>query len=593
MVKSLEKYAPWIIRVVGILILVGFLVQGRKSINAPVLVACAVLAVSLLLNARGVESGSAKNSAIAGALSLLLVLQISLSEMYAAPCLATSGVLLKLFLAVGIFANVFLALRTVLTKTLTMVLADGAARKEKATIASRTAGKRNNVVLYKCVIAAESVLFLISTYPGIWLQGDAAGVYGEAVNNVWDAWHTIGYVWFVRLCTLVYNSPYAVNVAQTVFWVILNFYILDILEKTNKGNAFLYTVLLCCSTFPFLYLEMLAKDTVFSMGILATTAVLYKVLETEAVSGKDVLCLATIPVFSLLCRHGGELVVLVSCAATLAYFLVKHQKQQAKKILVALLWLLFVYLLVNVVLTKALSVAKNPSYVKYSTPMAMVGAAVAQDVTFSEEDTAILERVMPLEQWGECYNRYWSDDIARDWGKIGPDAVGRLQEEVDNNGFGAELLRINAKLLIQHPVIYLRAFFDMNSILWEFGTPQEASLMSVAMVKEDEQIRYSAAYTVTRTLAQFLDSYPLTRAVMVRGGVPLFLILFCAVILGIRKKALLISFLPIALVELMLAFTVPAQDPRYILPAIECAVLFVSIVLAKAANGKKRCMAHG
>ena len=55
--------------------------------------------------------------------------------------------------------------------------------------------------------------------------------------------------------------------------------------------------------------------------------------------------------------------------------------------------------------------------------------------------------------------------------------------------------------------------------------------MSVAMVKEDEQIRYSAAYTVTRTLAQFLDSYPLTRAVMVRGGVPLFLILFCAVIL--------------------------------------------------------------
>ena len=47
------------------------------------------------------------------------------------------------------------------------------------------------------------------------------------------------------------------------------------------------------------------------------------------------------------------------------------------------------------------------------------------------------------------------------------------------------------------------------------------------------------------------------------------------------------------LVELMLAFTVPAQDPRYILPAIECAVLFVSIVLAKAVNGKKRCMAHG
>lgn len=592
MLKVMDRYASWVIRIAGILILMGFLVQDRQSVNASVLVACAVLAVSLLINARGEKSGSAKNSAIAGALSLLFVLQISLSEMYVAPCLATSGVLLKIFLAVGIFANVFLALRTILKKTLAMVLADGAAQKEKTTIASHQERKRNNVVLCKCVIVAESVLFLISTYPGIWLQADAAGVYGAAVNNVWDAWHTIGYVWFVRLCTLVYNSPYTVNVVQTFFWVILNFYILDILEKINKRNAILYTILLCCSIFPFLYLEILAKDTVFSMGLLAITAVLYKVLETETVTGKDVLCLTTIPVFSLLCRHGGELVVLVSCAATLVYFLVRHQKQQAKKILIALLWLLFVYLLVNVILTNALSVTKNPSYVKYSTPMAMVGAAVAQDVEFSEEDTAILERIMPLEQWGECYNRYWSDDIARDWGKIGPDAVGRLREEVDNNGFGGELLRINAELLVQHPVIYLRAFFDMNSILWEFGTPQGASLMSVAMVNEDEQIRYSAAYTITRTLAQFLDSYPLTRAVMIRGGVPLFLILFCAVILGIRKKALLISFLPIALVELMLAFTVPVQDPRYILPAIECAILFVSIVLAKAANGKKRCMNH-
>lgn len=118
MLKVMDRYASWVIRIAGILILMGFLVQDRQSVNASVLVACAVLAVSLLINARGGEkkSGSAKNSAIAGALSLLFVLQISLSEMYVAPCLATSGVLLKIFLAVGIFANVFLALRTILKK---------------------------------------------------------------------------------------------------------------------------------------------------------------------------------------------------------------------------------------------------------------------------------------------------------------------------------------------------------------------------------------------------------------------------------------------------------------------------------------------
>lgn len=592
MANVLGKYAVWMIRAAGILILVGLLLQPKESVDDAVIIAGTVLAVSLLLNAKETESDSVRTSLVAGVLSIILVLQISLSELYAAPCLATSSILCKIFLAVGIFANVFLALRTVLVKALRMVLASNITRSAQTALSERKE-RRANLRLYKCIILAESILCLISTYPGIWLQGDSAGVYNQAVSNIWNAWHTIGYVWFVRLCTLVYTSPYAVNVVQTVFWVILNFYILDILEETNRGNGRIYAVFLCCSTFPFIYLEMLTKDTVFSMGILAVSAVLYKVLDTEVVTGRDILCLATVSIFALLCRHGGECAVLVPCVAALGYFIVKNKKRQAKQILGAVLWLLFAYLLVNVVLTKALSVEENPAYVKYSTPMAMVGAAVAQDVEFSEEDTAILERVMPLEQWGACYNRYWSDDIAREWGKIGPDAIERLQDEVDNNGFGLELLRMNAKLLVQHPVIYLRAFFDMNSILWEFAKPQEASLMSVAMIKEDTQIRYSAAYAITQGLGRFLDSYAVTRALMVRGGVPLFILLLCAVVLGSKKKVLLISFLPIFLVELTLAITIPAQDPRYILPVIECAVIFASIVVAKAANGKKRGAVRG
>lgn len=575
--QSLLREIQWTSSAIGIYIMLSFMLQARESVNEAVIVTIFVLGCCVLLNLRKPETGYPLYTILAVVLSGVFTLQLSITEVWQAPCILWIGAFKKILLGIGIYANIFFAMRSILIA----LLRENSQTLQQVEKISSSKKHRNRLRLCKCMVAAESILFIVSTYPGIWLQSDVFDVYNAAVTSTWDAWHTIGYVWFVKLCTLIFQSQFTVNIVQTALWILLNFYIIHMLAERSPTFGYVYTFLICSIITPFLYLEVMEKDTVYSMGMLALTVVLYKVLSSKKMDWKDIFCLTTLPLFAILCRQGGIVPVLISCLAVVIYLFVTGRKPQTKKMLAATIWLFCAWLLVNVVLVKALSVKESPPFIKYSVPISMVGAAVSQGVQFSETDVEILERITTMEEWGSCYNRYWADDLARAHGKIGPEAIERLEDQIVNNGFGPELIRINAELLISHPVIYLRAFFDMNSILWEFAKPMDAPVMALCQVPEDSQVRYTAAYTITGPLTQFMDNYPITRAVMTRGGVSLFMLLFCAVVLGLRNKVLLLAFMPIGLMESMLFLSVPAQDPRYVLPAIECAVFFLSIVVSQ------------
>ena len=567
---------------VGFLMMIWLMVQERDQVNDAVLVTIGILAVSCIMAffEKSVGNENRKGTIFSAALlSLLFECQISLQELYIAPFMENLPLTVKFLLGIALYANIFMVIFFVLTSAQKAISRNV---QEKVFCAQESIDSNAKYFLCKFLVLAETLLYLLSTFPGIWLQSDAAGVYHAATAEIWDAWHTIGYVWFVRLCTWIWESPYAVNVVQAVLWIVLNFYIIDMLAKRNRKAVYLYTVLTCLTSVPFLCLENLSKDTVFSIGVLGISVFIYRIIDAEELSKKEMVLFCVLSLFALLCRHGGAVPVLGATAVTAIFFAIKKKRKATKQMLISLVWFVFAYVLVNVVLSQALQVTKSPAYVKYSIPMSMVGAAVSQGVQFSEEDTAILERIMPLEDWGACYNRYWADDISRSWGKIGQENIDRLAAEVDHNGFGKELLRINLKLLISHPDVYLNAFFDMNSIMWELCRPNDVPVHFVALVPEDEQIRYSAAYELTSQWTQFLDNFSLTRATITRGGFSLFVLLFCAVLFWQHEKSSLIAFLPIFLVDLMLSITIPAQDPRYVLPTFECAMLFLALVASRA-----------
>lgn len=553
------------IRLTGLIVALYLAVLNRTKINDSVIVIIVLLLFSFVTGFFDYKK-EIKLDLISLLLSLLLTLQISLSEFYNAVFINDSSLLIRVILVTVILANAYIIVNFILDKI------------NKANEWPSTDLDKRKILLCKCAIVIETLLYLISSYEGIWLSGDVANVYGSVLSNSWSAWNTIGYSLFVKLCALIYESHFTVNVLQSFLWIVINFYIIDLFSKQKSKCVYLYTILMCLASSPFLYLEEMIKDTVFSIGVLALTALIYKIIKIGPFSKGEMVLFLFYPLFPLLCRHGGIMPVIGTLLILLLYFRKKKNIKATRQILIGITWFLSVYLFVNVGLTQILNIEKNPTYVKYSTPLSMIGAAVSQGVEFADSDIEILERIMPIEDWANCYNRYWADDISRTWGKIGHEAIERLSYEIDNNSYGIELLKLNFKLLVNHPYIYLKAFFDMNSIVWEIARPEGATTYFVAMVPESDSVRYSAAYQLTSVWTQFLDNFSLTRATFTRGGVSTFIIVFCAFLMLKLKNGTLFCILPIVIINLMLLITIPAQDTRYVLPSIECAILLISIV---------------
>lgn len=436
------------------------------------------------------------------------------------------------------------------------------------------------------IITALSLISVFSAFPGIWIEGDAGTVLRWAQNEEWSDWHPFPYLLFVWLGNKVFHSGFAINMFQTVVWLLLQYYILFVLKSVRIRCMPIYTVILCIASTPFTYLAVMYKDTLFSMGVLGITAALFRIIRNREMSNVDFLVLNVSALQVTLFRHAGQAVVILMCLSCIAFFW-KNRKQLVRFAVTLGVQLGF-YLLFGVILFQQFHVEKNPAYIKYGTPMAMIGAAVKDGMEFDDEDEEQLRKVMPVRDWGECYDKYWADPISRSYGTIGG-RIDTVEKLIQEENYGSFLIKMNAKILAKNPKLYLRAFFDMNSILWEIGTPSDCSDMALCQVGENEQIRYTAFHNFTDRWWRFGAEMTVTHSLFQRGGVSLFIIVVFIVLL-FRKKQMAFSIPLIAVIfhNLLLFITVPAQDPRYALPAIECAVFVAALLPAVRMLGEKR-----
>ena len=445
--------------------------------------------------------------------------------------------------------------------------------------------KKNQLCYILCLLSITilSIIYLCTAYPGIFTDADVAVVWDAAVSHYWDDWHTLGYLLYVLLCSQFGDSIFATLVIDTLIGIALNAYILRVLKDYHINSMKAYTVLLIVSGTYFVYLGYMVKDVVYAFGILALVAGLFRITFTQKIAIIDYVVLCGISLFATLCRHAGIICVLLSLIVVALYYLIKRNFAFFRRLIAIACFHVACYFIIHALLFN--SCIPNPSYIKYGTPMAMIGAAVTHDVEFEPEDIEKLEQVMPLERWGECYHKYWADSIARRWGTIGSD-IDKVQELVEQDNYGDFLIKMNAKLLLQHPFIYCEALFDMNTILWEIGLPADYSSVSVAQLPCYDYVYYSTFYPFTHGFANFLDNQPLTNALFYRGGASLFLLILYGCVFVIKKKpAYLFCLFPVYINSLLLSITIPAQDTRYVLPAIESALFMTAILFF--ANSKK------
>lgn len=470
---------------------------------------------------------------------------------------------------------------------------------ERAETGSPLMPKVRVLGLYPPVLALAfaCACIVLASAPSLFI-GDAPSVWYGVRDGLWSEWHTAGYMLFVKLCSMIWNTQRMVTLVQTVACVYIhNFAVTRLLDAgCGARTCRAYVAAAIVSFVPLYFLQAIIKDVVFSLSLFAFSLGVLNVVQSERPRVTDWVWLGVFGLATCLFRHAGVLPVGCALAALVVYFALKRSKAAFAVLAAGAGVAVCSVLIVNVLAYRVMRFERNPAYIAYSAPMAMIGAVAASGEEIAPEDRAVMERIMPVEKWAACYQPYFADSISRPYGAIGADV-----EKIAEPGMGGALIRLNWRFLTRHPGTYLKAFFDLNSLMWELATPADGYVRSylgypltsvsdfVAAqgyaedgvgraqkeLKQAEDTVFTGFAPVVNRYAELLYGLPVTRCLFWRGGFALLTLLFSAAVLVKKRRArALIAFVPIGAVILSMLFSVPAQEVRYVFPSLLCAVFF-------------------
>lgn len=524
---------------------------------------------------------------IAGIFAALFLIMSPLSEVVRLGCLTMAGK--SIFRCIFVpFAYLYFvaalgALYGVLLFALRYVREGGQEEKD---------GNKKTFWVCFAAIAAVSACFAAAGYPAV-LNSDSVGIW-----NYNSDWHTIGFVAFTKLCMTIWYNPFSIIIAQTAIWILTNYLILKTLREYKGDRAMvLYTVLMLTVGLGVIkYLSTVYKDVVFSMFMLGYSVSAYRL--TKKVNGKNLALLAVYAAMASVTRHMAVYVIAVSTLVlAIVYFVRRHPKIAVRICACCMVPAILVFAATRIYIAVA-NAEKSPSYVTYTIPLYMLGAYAASGLDMSEQTVATMEKIMPVEEWAEGYEKdpYYADENTRWWGSVGWRII-----EFDKLGLQGEVIRANLEFFKKAPVLYLETLFDINSLVWEMsraeGTYNETVIVDFETrdweLSEASQ-RYPQWYPsgpnalnqLLTPIAESIYNIPVWRILAYRAGIHNWMILFACVVTWRRNKGLLLLALPFLLYGCSLLISLPAQDVRYSFPFVEFSVLFTVLVFFKDKKAK-------
>ena len=434
-----------------------------------------------------------------------------------------------------------------------------------------------------CVLAAN--------YP--WRPSpDAETVYRYVINKDWNDWHPIGYLLFVRMCMQLLTPggqhPFSVLLVQSALWLLLMNYAMDrIYSWTHSVRAvYRFAALNLILFTPVLYLGLMYKDVLYSMCMMGVSMELFHILYMRKVRWSSLGILTLFSCGVALFRHMGAEMVTLILAVFFVYFLVTKRNGWKRLGILMLLPAMCFTLVSTVYGTHILHMKKSPTYITYTMPISIVGDfALHQPEIFTPEEKAFLEKIMPLEDWAQGYQNdpYWVDMLARSYG-----VPGNRIERVDSE-YGHQLIRLNAALLLRNPKEYICALLRPTSVIWQIFRPADGYEWTIAgyyKPSDRPDLIESNLVSSEKILSQLMGSVqyalmenPLLSAFYSRGGIWCFALFFLSAVLLLRRQReyLFVFLLPFLNTALMM-LSCPAQDPRYILPVMETAFVFLPML---------------
>lgn len=480
-----------------------------------------------------------------------------------------------LFLPV-LFFNIFISIYYLLYKSNNLKLGDMVSCNDNA-------GDFKSFFIYKptWIIIATAVLFYLAYFPG----DPCSDVPSSIIKNghVFSDWHTLGWEYFMRGCVYFTKNWSCLVIAQAFFLISAHNYVIGFLYKRFKSKyvCYIYAILNVTIGFiQFRYMVNMTKDINFLFSMLVFTISVMSITSKEERTAKDYVTLGVFGLFASLYRHFSLEIVVITFVILLIIltldkkaYITKRQFGIFVSIIVSII--LAHLLLVDMLGFGVLKAEKNPDYVKFSIPMNVVSAMAyrnqVSDDYIPDEIIAEMEEIMPIEKWSDCYCNYDADVVSRRWNKVGDDILKLNDREMQKR-----IIRLNWYFLTHNTKSYVISLFDINSIVWEIATPIDEEVYYV--VSEDRtdimHLHKGVPFYTIEDSVEYISRRPILCALILRGGMALFVLIFSFSLLIMKRSRLVIGIIPIGLYAVSLLISIPQSNSRYSMPVIVFAILF-------------------
>ncbi len=442
------------------------------------------------------------------------------------------------------------------------------------------------------ILAVIGLVFIFAAYPGL-SEPDGWGIWDWVHTGVYDEWHTIGYLFLVKVCSFIWDSLFCVEMAHLLLYLIVSLRAMQILSEHYSAKGLgLYVLFSVIAFSPLMNLQGMNKDTPFNIALFGACVSIYLLLYSENVRVWDIVFSVVFFLGVTIFRHAGLMICVITLVLLLIHFAGKRRFDRAKLTGILLATSSVGYFLIVVLLGRwTLHAIPNPPYIKYTVPMYMMGAMAADDeVELTAEQQEAYALFAPVETWADAYDKYNADPVSRDWGTVVADPT-----PVPESEYGPAFLRTNAQLVVRHPVKYISNYLDITSILWEIARPQDG--LEYALVEDfigennylayTETVKSNGFTAVIKAVSDFTARLPVYRSLVWRGG----LAQFCYVVLIVlacrnKHKEIILVAVPIMVYYLSLYLSIPQQITRYVIGAIEILPFFAGVCFSRCTYDK-------
>ncbi|MGB9754843.1 DUF6020 family protein [Roseiflexus castenholzii] len=414
---------------------------------------------------------------------------------------------------------------------------------------------------------------------------DSVDQWGQLLRGKYNDVHPAFHTWTMWLITRVWLSPAAVALAQIgALALVCGLTVRELaLLGVSRWVQVVLTVLFALSPVNNLMVITLWKDIPYAIALLCVFWMLLRVWRTDGVwlrAWPALVAIGAALAALALYRHNGAPTALLILPA---WLLVGRQVRWRQVVVIGGVAVALV-LLVKVGLYRALDVTPAPPWFVRQAQIHQMAAFATQSERLDPGDRALLERLLPLDQWR---TRYWCYSVfPLLYGNPPPDR-GFFDTHV------GEFAALWQRLALRDPATLARHQWCLTTLIWRVTQSAEAYLYTWErgfIVREARQLGLAPASIVPSVrdgwVVPWLERLERPEWVWLvwRPALYLYLALFCAAVAMIRHRSWRLAglALPVVAQSLIWMLLLTVQDfrfqyPVYIIGLLALGLLFVPV----------------